>query len=329
MTLRSRLEQRWYADAAPPAALKPLAALYGAIARTRRTRLQAQAERLPVPVIVVGNIVAGGAGKTPFTIWLVERLREWGWKPGVISRGYGGHASDYPLLVTAHTPVTECGDEPALMAQRLGCPLAVAPDRVAAARLLIAQGGVDILVADDGLQHYALTRDLEICVIDGVRGLGNGALLPAGPLREPAARLREVDLIVVNGGSWNGEGAPQVTMQLEGAEAVNLVDGLRKPLPTFAGRQVHAMAGIGHPKRFFAALRAQGVLVIEHAFADHHAYQAADLEFGDALPVLMTQKDAVKCMAFARPHHWSVPVDARLGVDAAAHVRKLLERLPR
>lgn len=333
MHLTTWLERRWYGAAPPPAALGALAAVYGAVARLRRDRARAAlAPKLAVPVIVVGNLSVGGTGKTPFTIWLVEHLREWGWKPGVISRGYGGHAHRYPLRVTPQTSPAECGDEPALMARRLQCPLAVAPRRLDAARLLIDEGGIDILVADDGLQHYALPRDLEICVIDGARGLGNGALLPAGPLREPPVRLREVDLVVVNGGGWTPAepiAAQSVDMRLEGGEAVNLVDGTRKPLSAFAGRSAHALAGIGHPQRFFSALRAQGVLVIEHAFADHHAYSARDLAFGDALPLLMTEKDAVKCATFALPHHWVVPVSARLDVEAAAHVRKLLEPLPR
>lgn len=309
--------------------MQPLSALYGAIAERRREGLSAQAIKLSVPVVVVGNISLGGTGKTPFVIWLVEQLREWGWKPGVISRGYGGHAVAYPLRVAADTPAAQAGDEPALMARRLGCPLAVAPDRVAAAKLLIDSGEVDILIADDGLQHYRLARDLEICVVDGARGLGNGVLLPAGPLRESPARLAQVGLVVINGEGWNADTENQLTLQLEMGDAINMVDGSARQLAAFAGRSAYAVAGIGNPARFFAALRRQGILVIEHAYPDHHRYSAADLHFGDSLPLLMTEKDAVKCAAFASKQHWAVPVNAQIGVEQTALVRKLIEALKR
>ena len=327
--MRSWLEARWYSPEPPPAALLPLAALYGAVAQRRRARLSAQAPKLPLPVIVVGNISVGGTGKTPFTIWLVQRLREWGWKPGVISRGYGGRAAVYPLRVSAQTPPGVCGDEPALIARRLQCPLAVAPDRVAAAQLLIESREVDILVADDGLQHYRLARDLEICVLDGARGLGNGALMPAGPLRELPRRLQEVDLIVVNGESGSDWGETALSMRLVSSSVLSLASGMARPLEAYAGKAVHAVAGIGNPGRFFAALRRRGVLPVEHAFPDHHDYRLADLQFGDELPVLMTEKDAVKCARFAQPHHGFIPVDAEIDAVQTARVRKLVEALKR
>jgi tetraacyldisaccharide 4'-kinase len=286
--------------------------------------------KLGVPVIVVGNISVGGTGKTPFTIWLVEQLRAQGLRPGVISRGYGGKAPRYPLRVTAETDPLQCGDEPALIARRCGVPVAVAPDRVAAAQMLIDSGEVDLLIADDGLQHYRLGRDLEVCVVDGQRGLGNGALLPAGPLREPPGRLSTVDLIVVNGGRWRPETATRariVDLQLRSDEAVSLVDGERRPLADFRGSKVHAVAGIGHPARFFASLCNAGIEVSMHPFADHHRYVAAEVDFGGEAPVLMTEKDAVKCMAFAQPGWWCVPAQASIAGGDGALVQQLLRPL--
>jgi tetraacyldisaccharide 4'-kinase len=327
-TVKAWLERRWYAPPPAPLLLQPLAALYGAVAQARRARLAGTAQRLRVPVIVVGNLSVGGTGKTPFTIWLVERLREWGLHPGVISRGYGGRALVYPFRVAADSDPAQAGDEPVMMQRRLLCPLYVGPDRVAAARALLAEAQVDVIVADDGLQHYRLARDLELCVVDGARRFGNGALLPAGPLREPPARLREVDLAIVNGADWRPEGVAAIGMTLEPGAAQPLAGGAEKTLERFAGQTVHAVAGIGHPPRFFELLRQHGITVIAHPFADHHRYTAADLAFGaDRLPVLMTEKDAVKCRPFAQPQHWVVPVQARIGEADAARVRKLVDSL--
>jgi tetraacyldisaccharide 4'-kinase len=282
-----------------------------------------RSEQLPVPVIVVGNIVAGGAGKTPLTIALVEALCARGYKPGVVSRGYGG-AARAPMLLDAQPDPTVTGDEPALIRMRTGAPVAIGARRADAARLLLPEG-VNVVIADDGLQHYALARDAEICVVDGMRRLGNGRLLPAGPLREPESRLRDVDFIVCNGGdAHNGE----VPMHLVLADAVTLAEPARtSPLVAFSGTCVHAVAGIGHPARFFDALRALGIDVIAHPFPDHHRYTAADLEFGDGLPVLMTEKDAVKCRVFAKEDAWAVPVTAELPMSFFDAVAKCLERL--
>lgn len=329
MPLKTWLESAWYSDRPPPFWLLPFAWLYGVISRRRRVSLTAKAERMPVPVIVVGNISLGGTGKTPFVIWLVERLREWGYNPGVISRGYGGEAPRYPMAVHGQSNPAQCGDEPLLMARRLNVPLVIDPDRRSAARFLLAQNAkVNVLVADDGLQHYRLPRDLEICIIDGSRGLGNGALLPAGPLRETAARLAEVQLAVVNGGGWRGDAPEHADMFLHMTEA-NTFTGAREPIAMFKGQVVHAVAGIGYPERFFAQLRGQGIEVIPHAFPDHHAFSASDLDFGDARAVLMTEKDAVKCTAFAQPHWRFVPVVAELHADHVAIVRKLINSLQR
>lgn len=321
------LERRWYSTASSPWWLRPFAMLYGWITRWRRARLTALAPELPVPVIIVGNISVGGTGKTPFTLWLVERLREWGWRPGIISRGYGGEAPQYPYDVVADTDPAFSGDEPALMARRLNVPLVVAPDRVAAARHLLAQNTADILVSDDGLQHYRLTRELEFCVVDGARGLGNGALLPAGPLRESPSRLKEVDAVIVNGGSWTPDGMQPLRMRLELQKAVALQGGRQQALDEWVAKSVHAVAGIGHPQRFFDQLAALGLQVIPHAFADHHDYTATDLMFSDGHPVLMTEKDAVKCEAFAQPHWWFVPAQAAFSDVDTARIKNLIEKL--
>jgi tetraacyldisaccharide 4'-kinase len=328
MTIADELQRRWYDPAAVPVWwTPPLAALYGAATRLRRWLYRRQwlrSERLPVPVIVVGNIVAGGAGKTPLTIALVEALRARGWNPGVASRGYGGSAHT-PMLLDAHPDPAVVGDEPALIRTRTRANVAVGARRIDAARLLIA-AGADLVIADDGLQHYALARDIEICVVDGVRRFGNGRLLPAGPLREPESRLRKVDFCVCNGGS---PAAGEIPMQLVLERAMALAAPARTlALDQLAGRRAHAVAGIGNPDRFFEALRAVGIEVSEHAFADHHRYAPSDFDFDDDIPVLMTQKDAVKCEAFAQANWWAVPATARLP-DAwfdALHARLRADR---
>lgn len=311
MPIADSLQRHWYEDRPPPWWTLPLAWLFGALVSARRglyRRGILKRVRLRVPVIVVGNLVVGGAGKTPLVIALVEALRARGFKPGVVSRGYGGTASAPQLLDPDPDPV-QVGDEPALIRLRANVPVAIGADRPATAQLLVGQG-VDVIVADDGLQHYALARDVEICVVDGIRRFGNRRLLPAGPLREPMARLREVDFIVCNGGDAHGG---EIAMRLCLQAAMSMMEPARRePLAHFAGRRVHAVAGIGNPERFFDALREHGIEVRRHPFPDHHRYVAADLAFGDGLPVLMTEKDAVKCRRFARDGWWAVPVAANL-----------------
>lgn len=321
------LERRWYADAPPPALLRPLAALFGRIAANRRRRLQAGAPRLPVPVIVVGNISLGGTGKTPFTIWLVQRLCEWGFRPGVISRGYGARAPRYPYRVQPDSTPGQAGDEPLLIALRTGVPVVIDPDRVAAARALVESGEVDVLVADDGLQHYRLARDLEVCVVDGQRGFGNGALLPAGPLREPQTRLQDIPLVVINGGGLRLAHPGRIDMNLHAELAVPVLAGEALALSALRGRTVHALAGIGNPARFFGMLEQMGMRVIAHAFADHQVFRAEDIAFADELPVLMTEKDAVKCRAIASAQHYAVPVSAQIDTAGLALVQQSCARL--
>jgi len=305
--------------------LRLLAAVYATLSGARRLLYRCHLlprKRLPVPVIVVGNITVGGTGKTPLVIALVQALRARDFNPGVISRGYAGSA-DAPLLVDAQSDPARVGDEARLIFDATNAPVCVARDRHAAGEKLLGAARVDVIVADDGLQHYKLCRNVEICVIDGERRFGNGRLLPAGPLREPVDRLETVDFRVWNGGVAR---AGDVTMTLRGDVAVGVTDAQqRRPLHSFVVQRVHAVAGIGNPQRFFAQLRAAGIEIVEHAFPDHHPFCAADLDFGDDLDVLMTSKDAVKCRAFAQPRHWQVPVEAQLPpafLDAVADALK-------
>ncbi|WP_313256148.1 tetraacyldisaccharide 4'-kinase [Stenotrophomonas acidaminiphila] len=324
----------WWYDGAPvPWTARLLAPLYAAVAGLRRglyRRGWLRGRQVPVPVIVVGNITAGGTGKTPLTIALVERLREAGWKPGVASRGYGRDDAGSARWVTPELAPELAGDEPLLIAWKTGVPVRVDRDRVAAARALL-EAGCDVVVCDDGLQHYRLARDIEIEVVDAQRRYGNGLLMPAGPLREPVARARDCDFRVVNLGQASdagevppGAGFGEWTMRLRIDSARPLRGGRERSLQGFAGQRVHAVAGIAHPQRFFQMLRTRGIGVVPHAFADHHRYQASDLSFGSELPVLMTEKDAVKCKAFATDWHYAVPLQAEL---PAAFWVALLDRL--
>jgi tetraacyldisaccharide 4'-kinase len=255
---------------------------------------------------VVGNLSVGGTGKTPLVCWLVGRLTDLGFKPGVVTRGYGGSSRNVRLIDSSDDP-NVVGDESVLLARRTGAPVAIGNDRPGASQLLL-NAGCDVVVSDDGLQHYALARDCEIVVVDGDRRFGNGWLLPAGPLRETKARLAAADAVVVNGGRALLDGA--LSMRLEAKSALSLIGGAVKVLDEFAGRSVHAVAGIGNPERFFNLLRAHGIEVVGHPLPDHAPLRAADISFADDRPVLMTEKDAVKCDGIAGPHHWYVPVTA-------------------
>lgn len=285
-------------------------------------------ERVAAPVLVIGNIFVGGTGKTPLVLWMARYLRSIGRRPGIITRGYGGQSKEWPQRVGPDSDPYDVGDEPVLLAQRGGCPVVAGPNRVEAARTLIDTYGCDVVISDDGLQHYHLARDLEIVVIDAARGLGNGHCLPAGPLREPRSRLRGVDLLVANGGpSW----LTPYYFTLRITQAVGIADDTqRRPLTAFANEQAHAIAGIGNPDRFFAALARYGIEAIRHPFADHYPFAAKDVNFDDELPVLMTEKDAVKCRACAGDRHWAVPAETVLTAETEralkARVRGALER---
>lgn len=323
MSLHTWLNRIWYGGGDPPWWLRPWSAAYRLIFAARRGLFRLGVHRrvrVARPVIVVGNLTVGGTGKTPLVLWLVARLGEAGRRPGIVTRGYGG-AQRVPRVIGVSDDPAVVGDEPLLLARRGGVPVAVGRNRPAAAQLLI-QAGCDVVVSDDGLQHDALARDCEIVVVDAARGFGNGRLLPAGPLRELPERLDTVDAVVVNGGAATDpplKSPMGFGMQLRAQEAVALAGNCHRPLATFAGVTVHAVAGIGNPQRFFDLLRASGIVVIEHALADHAHIEAADISFADGNPVLMTEKDAVKCARLADERHWFVPIDASMRVaDATA-----------
>ena len=301
--------------------LLPVAALFSGVTALRRHAYGCgvlSVQHAGAPVIIVGNITAGGTGKTPLTLWLAQFLRSRGKHPGIISRGYGAIRTD-PRAVPVDGGAAAYGDEPCLLARRAGCPVWVGADRAATAHALLAtHPETDVIISDDGLQHYRLGRDFEIAVIDGARGLGNGWPLPAGPLREPASRLASVDAVVVNGDDAARVFPQAIAMQLEGGEFRNLRNpGLTVTAAHFRNRRVHAVAGIGNPQRFFAHLQRLGMASVAHPFPDHHAFVAADLQFAGTDDIVMTEKDAVKCTAFATENHWALVVnaviDTRLG----------------
>jgi len=323
----------WYEDAPSGWLLLPLSGLYWLVL-TARGLLHSlgilRTHTAPVPVIVVGNITAGGTGKTPTVLWLVEELRARGFKPGIVSRGYGGSRANSSMRVEAATDAAIAGDEPVLLARRARCPVVVDPDRVRAASMLV-EDGADVVVADDGLQHYRLSRDYEICVIDGSRGLGNRRLLPSGPLRERAQRLHNVEQVLVNG-ELSGSGDEQTTaeqnaisFQLVATEACRLNGSLTRPIDRFAGTTVHAVAAIGNPRRFFDLLRMHGIQVIEHIFPDHAVLDRKDFEFGDDFEVFMTEKDAVKIRRDAKDKLWYVPVELEMDPVLAAPLIEQIE----
>lgn len=308
--------------------LMPLSALYRVIIASRKILYRwgcLHSEKLSVPVIVVGNITVGGTGKTPFVIWLTQILQHAGYRPGIISRGYGADNNQFPRQVTRHSDPSDVGDEPVMLSRRCDCPVVVDPQRTRGAHFLIDQFDCNVIVTDDGLQHYALQRDIEIAIVDGKRQYGNGSCLPAGPLREPLSRLQQVDYIVTNGETIQRN---VYTMELHQQAAVNLHDPeVRKPLIWFKQDKVHLVAGIGHPQRFFTQVESQGIQAQCHSFADHYAYQAADLQFADKRPILMTEKDAVKCQAFATADMWYIPVSARIDDRLAESLLNQLRRL--
>jgi len=298
----------WYEDAASGWVLLPLSAVYWLLLKLRALFFRIgvfRTYKAHAPVIVVGNITAGGTGKTPTVIWLVNELRTRGFKPGIVSRGYGGSKSGASMRVDVDSDASVVGDEPVLLARRGQCPVVVDSDRVRAASMLV-EDGVNVIIADDGLQHLRLQRDYEICVVDGERVLGNRRLLPAGPLRESPNRLDNVDQVLVNGST---DRANAVAFELRANDACRLNGSLARPLQRFKDTTVHGVAGIGNPKRFFDLLRSYGIQVIEHDFPDHAAIEQSDLRFGDEFDVFMTEKDAVKLGSNLSDKYWYVPVD--------------------
>lgn len=321
----SLLQRIWYGDSAAYLLLLPLSWLFAGLVAARRRlheRGSLPSVEVDAPVVVVGNITVGGTGKTPVTIWLAKHLKGLGMRPGIISRGYGGSVGPRPMQVTPDGDPDVVGDEALLMARRTGCPVVVHPDRVAAARQLCSLG-VKVIIADDGLQHYRLARHHEIAVVDGVRGFGNGHLLPAGPLREPLSRLESVNRILMNVTVMRSaravkdlpEGVAVTDFYLKGTMARRLDDNEAMPLSSFAGKKVHAVAAIANPGRFFMFLESQGMQVIEHALPDHAKLRENDLRYDDGLEVLMTEKDAVKCGDMNTERCWYVPVEVECPAD--------------
>jgi tetraacyldisaccharide 4'-kinase len=309
-----RPERHWQRVTPVTLALLPVSVLFRAVVASRRAAYRhglLHAEKLAVPVIVVGNITVGGTGKTPLVIWLAQFLARHGHTAGIVSRGYAAPARE-AREVTADSDPARNGDEPVLLARRSGAPVWVGRDRVAAARALLdANPDCTVLVSDDGLQHYRLGRTIEIAVMDGARGLGNGWLLPAGPLREPASRLGTVDAIVVNGSATVVPPSDSYSMKLDGREFRNLMNPDHVvDASYFQRKRVTAIAGIGNPQSFFSHLKALGLAFDAQAYPDHHAYTADDLAQRDCDAIVMTEKDAVKCAAYASEKMWVLPVDA-------------------
>ncbi len=329
MSLSDRLVDAWYRGHPALALLRPLEWLYrGVVLRKRRAFVVGEGDiyRAPVPVLVVGNVTVGGTGKTPMILWLIEYCRARGLRVGVVSRGYGATPAQLPWRVHADQAASEAGDEPLLIVQRSGVPLVIDPQRARAVQALLEQEELDLILSDDGLQHYRLARDLELVLIDAARGLGNRRCLPAGPLREPVERLAEVDAVLRNGADSDDEQG--FAFQLQPSALINLRSGERVGLDHFAaGQQLHAVAGIGNPQRFFRTLEALNWRPIAHPFADHASYSPEALQFAPELPLVMTEKDAVKCRAFAADNWWYLAVDAAPSSAFVAWLDRELTRL--
>lgn len=319
---RALLIDAWYRGSWWLYLLRPLEFLFRGVAALRRAAYGTgllSAYRATRPVVVVGSITAGGSGKTPVVVALVESLRAQGLVAGVVSRGYGAAGTAFPYNVTARSTAQDCGDEALMIFQRAGCPVVVDPARAVAARTLVARHKVDLVISDDGLQHYALSRDMEIAVLDAQLRCGNGFCLPAGPLREPPRRLRQVDFVLYRGSAKSEDGVLYGQRRL-----VHLRSGEeRTPLALSAGGAVYAVAGIGHPEQFFESLEQMGFTLLRRTFADHHAYRIEDFSEMAGHPIIMTEKDAVKCRAFAGDNAWYLEVTAQLPARVVSAVAAL------
>lgn len=325
----SWLYQHWQRHTPLSLALIPVSWIYCLLVALRRSLYRRGVKtsvRLPVPVIVVGNITAGGTGKTPLALWLVRYLRQQGYRPGIVARGYGGRSATWPLRVRQDSEPAQVGDEPLLLARNGSCPVAVGPDRAHAAQILVRGDNCDVIVSDDGLQHYGMARDIEIALIDGERRFGNGQYLPAGPLREPVQRLQRVSACVTNGEPRKGE----FGMELEPLCFRRVTaPTVERPVHAFAGQRVHAVTGIGHPQRFFDQLRKLGIDVMERPFPDHHRFRARDIQFTDKATVIMTEKDAVKCEQFVDDRYWYLAIAAKPNPALGTLVLTLLKEQAR
>ncbi|TVP51854.1 MAG: tetraacyldisaccharide 4'-kinase [Halomonadaceae bacterium] len=328
--MKSRIERYWYASNRPLRWLWPLAQLFTGLARLRRYLHTRSAYQSSLPVLVVGNVTVGGTGKSPFTAWLAAFVQTQGWQPVILSRGYGGSTRQYPQLVGADSDAAECGDEPVMLAQQTGCPVVIDPQRRRAAAWVEQQGLGNLLICDDGLQHYHLARDLEFVLFDGARGAGNGAPLPVGPLREALQRLRNADYCLSTGEpvheSWRAIEAQahhvhQVTQQP--GRLRHLHSSEVRPLQWLSDQTINGVAGIANPERFFDSLIRLGAKVIPHPFPDHHRFVAEDFNLAHG-PVVMTAKDAVKCRDLNLDNVWVLEVTA---APDAALVRLLTRQL--
>ncbi len=322
--LQALLNRVWYGRGRWWLPCWPLALLFRVLVQRRRQQFlggKKDVYRAPVPVIVVGNITVGGTGKTPLTIWLVQQLQAHGLRPGIVSRGYGGQPPHYPWLIRTTDSAGKVGDEPMMLAQRTGVPVMIDPDRSAAVQALLQQTDCNVVISDDGLQHYRLGRTFELVVLDGARGLGNGQMLPAGPLREPASRLQQVNALVVNGAATHASfsGLPMTSrfaMQIVPGTFQSLQNSSSPVAPTATVDEVRqqprlvAIAGIGNPQRFFDTLAQLGIQCECRAFPDHHAYTADDFAGLENATLLTTEKDAVKLQQIAGLRGWFLPVDA-------------------
>lgn len=318
----------WYEPHPFRVLLLPLMLLFYLLSGIRRWLYQTgvlETKQSPVPLIVVGNITVGGTGKTPLVIWLAQHLRSLGYKPGIVCRGYGGKAPHWPQQVSEDSDPAMVGDEAVLLAMRTSCAVWAGPDRPAAVQALLHETACDLVISDDGLQHYAMDRDLEILVIDGQRGFGNGYLLPAGPLREPVGRLRTVDLVISNG-SWRKD-IPQMQMVKPRLVPLQHPQQQSQSLNRFEGQQVHALAGIGNPEKFFKMLEQHGIKPVRHEFPDHHDFVSEDLQFNPGLPILMTDKDGVKCKHLLHGDSWVVRIDAQPDDNFIKRLNILLQEL--
>ena len=327
MLSRQFVEDLWYGNNSYSRLLAPLGWLYATTMVLRRWAYRCgllPVQRLPIPVIVVGNITVGGTGKTPLIIWLANFLRQNGYHPGIVSRGYGGKAKHYPQQVRPDSDPYMAGDEPVLIAQRTGCPVATSPHRYQAARRLSEHTGCDLILCDDGLQHHALHRDIEIAVVDGDRRFGNGRCLPAGPLREPVGRLQRMDMVVANGHA--GKNQYLMTYQPQSPRALH-DPTVSCDIDSLAGKSVHVVTGIGNPQRFYDYLRSRRLTLIKHNFPDHHQFRREDLRFDDDFPIFMTEKDAVKCRRFNIPDCWYIPIDAVMTTAFEYRFKKLIDEV--
>lgn len=320
------LDRHWYRSKLTLISflLLPLSLLFQACVFFRKKLYQygiKKSYKVSVPVVIVGNISVGGTGKTPFVIWLTNLLRNRGYKVGIISKGYGGKLRNTIKGVSPYDDPCEVGDEVVLLAKNTDCPVVVGKNRCDAAKFLLANWDCNIIISDDGLQHYKLQRDIEIAIIDGDRLFGNHCLLPAGPLREPISRLDSVDFII----SQTQEFTHENCMILKGNKLIRLTDKKEVLLNRFPDTFIHAVAGVGNPQRFFSKLRRADLNIIEHVFPDHYRYEKKDLDFGDGYPIIMTEKDAVKCVSFVNERFWYLPVEAEINDAFALRLLKKIE----